>query len=129
MRAPERLTTLFLALLLCAGNALAQAYPNKAIRVVIGALAGDACDVLTRLIGAKMSKRLGQPLIVDNRPGASGTIGIALVAKAAPDGYTIACGQGGNMLCRSRACRKWRRRSWAAESMPLSRRSPERIRS
>jgi len=97
MGAPTHVMTLFLALTVCAGNALAQGYPNKAIRVVVSALPGDACDVLTRLLGAKMSESLGQPLIVDNRPGASGTLGIALVAKAAPDGYTIACGQGGNM--------------------------------
>jgi len=77
--------------------AFSQPYPGKAIRVVIGALSGDACDVLSRLIGVKMAERLGQQMVIDNRPGASGTIGMALVAKAAPDGYTIGCGQGGNL--------------------------------
>lgn len=85
--------------------AFAQTYPNKAIRVVIGALSGDACDVLSRLIGAKMSERLGQPLVIDNKPGASGTIGMALVAKAAPDGYTLGCGQGGNLSVAPHAMR------------------------
>ena len=97
MRAATHLLLLLLALFAYADDALAQAYPNRSIRVLVPALPGDACDVLSRLIGYKMGERLGQQLVVDNRPGATGTIGLALVAQATPDGYTIACGQGGNM--------------------------------
>jgi len=75
----------------------AQSYPTKSVRFIVPQLPGDACDTLARLIGQKMSERLGQPFTVDNRPGAGGTIGLALVAQAPGDGYTIACGQGGNM--------------------------------
>src|SRR6185295_14132776 len=80
------------------GGAHAQVYPNRAVRVIIPAAAGDSCDVLSRLVGQKVSERLGQQLIIDNRPGASGQLGLQLLTQAAPDGYTIACGQGGNMV-------------------------------
>jgi tripartite-type tricarboxylate transporter receptor subunit TctC len=80
-----------------AGAALAQKYPTRSIRVIVPQPPGDPCDTFGRLLGQHMSERLGQPLVVDNRPGASGTIGLALAAKAPADGYTFACGQGGNM--------------------------------
>jgi tripartite-type tricarboxylate transporter receptor subunit TctC len=80
------------------GSAHAQAYPNKVIRVIIPAAPGDSCDVLARLVGQKVSERLGQQLTIDNRPGAGGQLGLMLLTQAAPDGYTIACGQGGNMV-------------------------------
>ena len=60
--------------------------------------AGDSCDVLSRLVGPRVSERLGQQLVIDNRPGAGGQLGLQLLAQAPPDGYTIACGQGGNMV-------------------------------
>lgn len=77
--------------------ALAQKYPTKPIRVIVPQTPGDPCDTFARLLGYHMSERLGQQVVVDNRPGASGTIGLALAAQAPGDGYTIACGQGGNM--------------------------------
>ena len=80
-----------------AGTALAQKYPTKPVRVIVPQLPGDSCDTFARLLGQKMGEQLGQPFIVDNRPGASGTIGLQLTAQAPADGYTIACGQGGNM--------------------------------
>jgi tripartite-type tricarboxylate transporter receptor subunit TctC len=87
-----------LAACACAtGTAVAQKYPTRAIRVIVPQPPGDPCDTFGRLLGPKISERLGQQLVVDNRPGASGTIGLALAAKATPDGYNIACGQGGNM--------------------------------
>ena len=76
----------------------AQAYPAKSIRVVVPASPGDSCDTLTRLIGPKIAERIGQQLTIDNRPGAGGQLGLALVTQAAADGYTLACGQGGNMV-------------------------------
>jgi tripartite-type tricarboxylate transporter receptor subunit TctC len=77
--------------------ALAQKYPTKPIRIIVPQPPGDPCDTFGRLLGQKMGERLGQQFVVDNRPGASGTIGLALAARAPADGYTIACGQGGNM--------------------------------
>ena len=81
-----------------AGPAVSQAYPNRTVRVIVPAGPGDSCDILTRLIGHKVGERLGQQLAADNRPGAGGQIGLQLIAQAPPDGYTIGCGQGGNMV-------------------------------
>jgi len=78
--------------------AQAQRYPSKPIRVIIPASPGDSCDVLARLIAPKVGERLGQQLAVDNRPGAGGQLGLTLLMKAPADGYTLACGQGGNMV-------------------------------
>jgi len=72
-------------------GALAQ-YPNRPIRMIVPSAAGGGPDVGTRLISAELSKQLGQHIVVDNRPGASTTIGTAAIAHALPDGYTI--GQG-----------------------------------
>lgn len=89
---------LFAALAMLAGGANAQSYPNKAVRLIVPQSPGDSCDVLSRLIGQKVAERLGQPFTVDNRPGAGGQLGLQLLTQSAPDGYTIACGQGGNMV-------------------------------
>src|SRR5213082_658142 len=85
-------------LLLVACAAQAQAYPNKPIRIVIPFPPGNTTDIMSRLIAPKMSERLGQQVIVENRPGASGMLGLDYVAKSPADGYTIACVQGGNMV-------------------------------
>ena len=87
------------ATLSAAGTAVhAQTYPAKTIRVLVPAAPGDSCDTLSRLIAPKVGERLGQPLLVDNRPGAGGQLGLQQAAQSPPDGYTIACGQGGNMV-------------------------------
>src|SRR5438128_11900810 len=68
---------------------LGQDYPNKTVHVVVPFTAGSATDILARSFGQKLSEMWGQPVVVDNRPGAGGTIGAAVVAKSAPDGYTL----------------------------------------
>jgi tripartite-type tricarboxylate transporter receptor subunit TctC len=80
-----------------AAGAQAQAYPAKTIRIIVPQLPGDSCDTMSRLVGQKMSEHLHQQVVVDNRPGASGSIGLALMTQQPADGYTIACGQGGNL--------------------------------
>ena len=82
-----------------AGPATAQTYPSKSIRVVNPWPPGGPGDTLIRPIMTKLSERLGQPVIIDNRPGASGTMGTVAVARAAPDGYTLLTGNlGPNVL-------------------------------
>ncbi len=85
-------------ILLWCALALAQQYPSKAIRVIVPYPPGDAADILARLIGPKVTERTGQSMVVENRPGASGQIGMALLKDAPADGYTIGVGQGGNMV-------------------------------
>jgi len=78
------------AALFALAPAHAQApYPNKPIRMVVPFQAGGATDVLARVLGQKMSAGLGQPIVIDNKPGAAGIIGTDAVAKSAPDGYTL----------------------------------------
>ena len=86
-----RAVCLALALAL-ASAAIAQGYPSKPIRVIVPFAPGSATDLIGRAFAAKMSETLGQPLIVENRPGANGMIGADAVAKAAADGYTILFG-------------------------------------
>jgi tripartite-type tricarboxylate transporter receptor subunit TctC len=67
----------------------AQAYPSRPIRIVVGLAAGSSSDILARLIGQWLSERLRQPVIIENRPGAGGSLGAESVVRAAPDGYTL----------------------------------------
>ena len=89
---------LFLLVSLAQAQSASPAYPTKPIRIVVPFPPGNTTDIMSRLIAPKMTERLGQQVIVENRPGASGMIGLDYVAKSPPDGYTIACGQGGNMV-------------------------------
>lgn len=79
--------SLFVALF--AGAAGAQIYPNKPIRLVVPFPAGGPSDILGRALGQKLAEQLGQNVVLDNRPGAGGNMGIGQVAKAPPDGYTV----------------------------------------
>ena len=90
-RRPLLLTALatVAALALPAGSALAQAYPSKPISLVVSFPPGGDTDALARTFAEKLQARVGQPVVVENKTGASGTIGNAFVAKAAPDGYTL----------------------------------------
>ena len=67
-------------------------YPNKPIRLIIGFPPGGSTDIVGRIVAQKLGERLGQTIVVENRPGAGGTIGAELAAKAAPDGYTLTIG-------------------------------------
>ena len=77
---------------LCSAAALAQPYPNKPIRAVVPFAAGSATDQIGRAFAEKMSQTLGQQVVVDNKPGASGMLGADIVAKAPADGYTLLIG-------------------------------------
>ena len=74
---------------LVATSAFAQTYPSKPIRLIVPFPPGGASDLTARTLGQKMSEGLGQPVVIDNKPGANGVVGIDLAAKSPPDGYTL----------------------------------------
>lgn len=79
-----------LAILLClAGVAHAQQYPTKPVKIIVGFTAGGPSDIVARIVATQLSERFGRSFVVENRPGATGTIGADLVAKSPPDGYTL----------------------------------------
>lgn len=93
MRSLTRRAAIVAAAAFTTATALAQgAYPSKPIRVVVPFAAGSATDQIARAFANKMQESLGQPLVIDNKPGVNGMLGAAEVAKAAPDGYTILVG-------------------------------------
>src|SRR6266852_4076156 len=69
--------------------ARAQAYPTRPVRIVVGFPPGSTQDILARLMGQRLSERLSQPFVIENRPGAGTNTGTETVVKAAPDGYTL----------------------------------------
>jgi tripartite-type tricarboxylate transporter receptor subunit TctC len=75
----------------------AQTYPSKPIRVIVSTSPGGITDIAVRILGAHITSRTGAPVVVDNRPGASGNIAMEAVAHAAPDGYTLGFGNTGNI--------------------------------
>jgi tripartite-type tricarboxylate transporter receptor subunit TctC len=83
-----RIVSLLFAVLVC-GSAAAQSFPSKPLRMVVPFPAGGTTDIVARLVGQRMSETLGQPVVIENKGGAGGTIGAADVAKSAPDGYSM----------------------------------------
>jgi len=75
----------------------AQSYPSKAVRIIVPFPPGEAADIIARLVSPILTQRMGQQFVVDNRPGASGQLGLLLLKQSTPDGYTIGMGQGGNL--------------------------------
>jgi tripartite-type tricarboxylate transporter receptor subunit TctC len=93
-------TAKYLALIvLCAAaaGAWAQGYPSKPIRIVVGFPPGGGNDIIARMVGAKMQETWGQPVVIDNKPGANSIIATEFVAKSAPDGYTLLVNATGGM--------------------------------
>jgi tripartite-type tricarboxylate transporter receptor subunit TctC len=87
--------SLFAVLALVASSAVAQQYPNRPVKVIIPWPPGQATDLAARIVGEKLSAQLGQPFIMENKPGAGGAIGTEMVAKSAPDGYTLLAASSG----------------------------------
>jgi tripartite-type tricarboxylate transporter receptor subunit TctC len=85
----QRLTAGAAALSAVSRIARAQSYPARPVRIVVGFAAGGTGDILVRLIGQRLSERLGQPFVVDNRPGGGGNISTEAVGRAPPDGYAL----------------------------------------
>lgn len=89
MRNMPRHVTAFVAAVLLAAPAAAQKYPNRPVRMLVPWTAGSQTDILARMVQPKLADALGQPIVIDNRPGAGGTVGAAVVALANPDGHTL----------------------------------------
>src|SRR5262245_32772019 len=88
-RLVRAIVLLMLASTVSVGAAKAANYPERPVHIIVSAAAGGGTDTLARLFGMKLAAKWGQPVIVENRPGASATIGTNYVAQAAPDGYTL----------------------------------------
>jgi tripartite-type tricarboxylate transporter receptor subunit TctC len=93
-------------LALAAFGAIADTFPSRPVRIVVPFPPGGGVDTLARIVGQKMGPSLGQPVVIENRPGATGIIGTESVAKAAPDGYTLLVGTPGPMTIAGGAGRK-----------------------
>ena len=104
MEIPKRLLrglVVAVALLAPTEDTSAQAYPSRAIRIIVGFAPGGVADVTARIVAQALSDRLGQPVVVDNRPSAGGIVAAEAVAKADPDGYTLLLMSNGNAVSAS----------------------------
>src|SRR6516162_6147984 len=81
--------------------AWAPAYPTRPVRIIVGFAAGGSADILARLMGQWLSERLGQPFVIENRPGAGSNIGTEAVVRAPPDGYTLLLASSANAIAAS----------------------------
>jgi tripartite-type tricarboxylate transporter receptor subunit TctC len=100
MRAAFKMLGLLLAIgfIIAWGECAAQSYPSRPIKLVVGYQPGGGTDSLARILALTLGERLGQQAVVENRPGANATIGVAYAAKADPDGYTLLVGASGEMV-------------------------------
>ena len=89
---------LVFGLVLACGDSTAQGYPNRPVKLVVGYQPGGGTDAIARIVAQRLAERLGQQVVIENRPGANATIGVAYVAKAEPDGYTLLVGASGEMV-------------------------------
>src|SRR6185369_12122825 len=89
---------LFGLLFALAVPAAAQEWPNRSVRIVVPFSPGGIADTSARTIAEKLGTRLGQPVVIENKPGAAGNIGAEMVAKSAPDGYTLLLGYDGTIV-------------------------------
>ena len=92
------LSALALTVALAPLTSLAQQYPTRAVRIVVGFAPGGSADVLSRIMGQRLSESFGQPVIIENRPAAGGTVATEIVARAQPDGHTLLLGSVGTMV-------------------------------
>jgi tripartite-type tricarboxylate transporter receptor subunit TctC len=81
-----------------AGGAVAQEYPNRPVKILVGYVPGGGPDLVARILAQKLSQILGQQFLVENKPGASGTVATTLVSRVAPDGYTLLLGETGQLV-------------------------------
>ena len=95
---PKLAVACLVALYACATQSLAQTFPTKAIRLIVGFTPGTATDIIARIVAQKLSESFGQQLIIENRDGAGGTIAAELAARASPDGYTLWVAGSGQFL-------------------------------
>src|SRR6516162_3307223 len=101
--------------------AWAPAYPTRPVRIIVGFAAGGSADILARLMGQWLSERLGQPFVIENRPGAGSNIGTEAVVRAPPDGYTLLLASSANAIAASLYDRPaTSRRSRASAAIPTS---------
>lgn len=113
----------------CLGTALpaqAQAqpaYPTRPVTLVVPYPPGGSADTVGRLVGQRLSEELGQPVLIDNRPGAGTAVGAAFVAKASPDGYTLLLGSGSTLTMNPAIRRTCLTTPWAASSRSRSSRA------
>jgi tripartite-type tricarboxylate transporter receptor subunit TctC len=94
----KRILTLLAATAIAAGASAQGTWPSKPIKMVVPFTAGSVTDIIARTVGESMARNLGQPVIIENKPGAGGTIGAAQVAKSDPDGYTVLIHSSGHAL-------------------------------
>src|SRR5258708_7044807 len=88
LRYPVRLVVFMLACTTCAA-VLAQAYPNRAVKIIVPFAAGGPADIYARFLGQRLQEAMGQPFVIDDRPGGGSVLGTDAAAKSAPDGYTL----------------------------------------
>ena len=106
---PKPLRNLLLAVATCsaavtvASDTRAQAYPSRPIKLIVPYAPGGNTDIVARIFGQALGERLGQPVVFDNRGGATGTLGVGVAAKSPPDGYTIVIGDLGSMVIANHA--------------------------